>query len=305
MNESEKYYSLIKSWHSKAAEEDYFSKFIFQYLAFIAYLRTQWKTELEIRRIKGNGGRVTDRDYIQALKQDPYFSDFWTDLTVRSTKDKEMVRILNELVTLLKREPLQADDRWWNFNGFALNQKPRTRKRSGMVSSVGDIENLIELWYSVRNNLFHGDKNPSLKRDQELVRYAFLTLRFFVQKILLNPTELRRVYPAIWEDFWHRFKSGEAEVNTKADSRGATANIYECAFLEDFRYPILLLDRQLTKANIIEVINDELMMDGELAEKAWSKIKSAAGPKREMLKQYFGKTVNFLNKSYGLNLSTK
>lgn len=305
MNESEKYYSLIKSWHTKASEEDYFSKFMFQYLAFVAFLRTQWKTESEIREMKGNGGKVTDRDYIQALKQDGHISDFWVDLTLRSTKDKEMVKILNGLVDFLKLEPLRLDDRWWNFTGFDLNQRPNTRKRSGVLHSVGDVDNLIEFWCSVRNNLFHGDKNPSLKRDQELVRYAFLTLHFFVENILLCPTELRRVYPAIWEDFWHRFKSGEAEINTKVDNQGATANIYECAFLQDSRYPILLLDKQLTRALIIEIINDELMMDGELVEKAWSRIQSAAGTRKKELKEYFGKTIDVLNKSYGLNLSVK
>lgn len=305
MNESEKYYSLIKSWHTKAAEEDYFSKFMFQYLAFIAFLRTQWKTDSEIRGMKGNGGRVTDRDYIQALKQDGHISDFWVDLTLRSTKDKEMAKILSGLVDFLKREPLRSDDRWWNFTGFDFNQRPNTRKRSGVLHGVGDIENLIEFWCSVRNNLFHGDKNPSLERDQELVRYAFVTLHFFVENILLYPTELRRVYPAIWEDFWHRFKTGAAEINTKADSQGATANIYECVFLQDFRYPILLLDKQLTKANIIEIINDQLMMDGELAETAWSRIKSAAGTRKKELKEYFGRTIDVLNKSYGLSLSVK
>jgi len=53
MNQTEKYYSLIKNWHSKASEEDYFSKFMFEYMAFIAYLRTQWLSESEIKSRKG------------------------------------------------------------------------------------------------------------------------------------------------------------------------------------------------------------------------------------------------------------
>ena len=35
------YKDLIKNWHSKASDEDYFSKFVFEYLAFIAHLKTQ------------------------------------------------------------------------------------------------------------------------------------------------------------------------------------------------------------------------------------------------------------------------
>lgn len=305
MNESEKYYSLIKNWHAKASEEDYFAKFMFEYLAFVAYLRTQWKTDREISTMKGNRGKVTDRDYIQALKQDPYFNGFWGDLTLRSTKDKNLVATLKTLLTFLKREPLQSDDRWWNFNGLDMNRRPATRNRAGILRSVGDFENLVEFWCSVRNNLFHGDKNPSLKRDQELVRYAFLTLHFFVEHLLLAPNEMRRVYPAIWEDFWHRFKRGEAEINGKEGGGGGTGNIYECAFLEDQRYPILLLDKQLTRADIIDIINRELAMGGEEATETWPRIKSAAGNKKKELKEYFGETMKALNKTLGLGLSLK
>lgn len=31
--------SLIQNWHYRASEEDYFSKFVFEYLSFIAYLK--------------------------------------------------------------------------------------------------------------------------------------------------------------------------------------------------------------------------------------------------------------------------
>lgn len=307
MSESEKYYSLIKNWHAKASEEDYFSKFMFEYLAFIAFLRTQWKDENEIRTMKGGGGKVTDRDFIQAAKQDSQFIEFWHDLTLRSTKDKVLVKTLGLLVTFLKKEPLRSDERWWNFVGFDVNRKPPTRSRSGILNGVGDYENLVEFWCSVRNNLFHGDKNPSLKRDQELVRFAFLTLNYFVQYILLEPREMRRVYPAVWEDFWHRFKSGKAEINSRIDGHGWTANIYECTFLDDHMYPILLLDKQLTQIDIISILNNELAMSGDTAiiDQIWLKIKSAAGAKKKELKEHFGHTVAVINKTFGLNLSIK
>ncbi len=54
MNEKEYYYNLIKGWHSKASSDDYFGKFMFEYLAFIAYLKTQWKNEPELIRMTGN-----------------------------------------------------------------------------------------------------------------------------------------------------------------------------------------------------------------------------------------------------------
>lgn len=201
MNQSENYYSLIKNWHAKASEDDSFAKFMFEYMAFIAYLRTQWLSESDIQALKGNQGKVTDRDYIQALKYDPYLNDFWTDVSLRAPKNKDLDKNLNAIIVFLKETPLKADDRWWNFEGFDINQKLPTKKRSGVLHGKGDFSNLIEFWYSVRNNLFHGEKNPSLERDKKLVEYAFLTLNFFVENILLKLKEIHRVYPAIWEDF--------------------------------------------------------------------------------------------------------
>ncbi len=53
------YKELINNWHTKASEEDYFSKFMFEYLAFIAHLKTQlYSSDLK------------DRQAIQKLKQD-------------------------------------------------------------------------------------------------------------------------------------------------------------------------------------------------------------------------------------------
>ena len=38
------YFELIKNWHQRASSDttdEYFSKYVFEYLAFIAFLRTQ------------------------------------------------------------------------------------------------------------------------------------------------------------------------------------------------------------------------------------------------------------------------
>lgn len=305
MNQTENYYSLIKNWHIKASDEDYFARFMFEYMAFIAYLRTQWLTEQEVRLLKGNSGRITDRDYIQAFKKDFYLNEFWTDVSLRAPKNKELDRTLNLLVNFLKKEPLKSDIKWWNFDEFDLSLKIDTRKKTGILNGKGDFPNLVEFWYSVRNNLFHGEKNPSIARDKELVRLGFLTLNFFVENILLVLKELHRVYPASWEDFWFRFKKGEAEVNTKGDGSGAAANIYECAFLEDHYYPLLLLDKQLSRLDIIQAINEDLLMSGEMADKKFLRLKLV--PKnikqKKELEKYFKYTVQVLNTSYNFNLS--
>ena len=58
------YAQLIKKWHTKANDEDYFSKFVFEYLAFIAYLKTKKYPSLDPRK------SVTDRQAIQNFKRE-------------------------------------------------------------------------------------------------------------------------------------------------------------------------------------------------------------------------------------------
>ncbi len=40
---------------------------------------------------------------------------------------------------------------------------------------------MVEFWYAVRNNLFHGGKNPTIKRDCFLVEHAYRTLAVFMK----------------------------------------------------------------------------------------------------------------------------
>ena len=49
---------------------------------------------------------------------------------------------------------------------------------------IDDWENMIEFWYIVRNNLFHGAKNIVEERDQFLVQYGYLTLRELMEILL-------------------------------------------------------------------------------------------------------------------------
>ncbi len=58
------YEKLIRSWHIKASEEDYFSKFMFEYLAFIAYVKTKF-----------SNGNPQYRNAIQTLKRNEAMKD--------------------------------------------------------------------------------------------------------------------------------------------------------------------------------------------------------------------------------------
>lgn len=142
------YDELIFSWYKKAVSQDYFSKFVFLYLAFIAFLRN-----------KRFPDSITDRDVIENLKSD---SEIKKEYYERVRFDKSLEVLLGALVRELKKKPL-------------INVSVRKRKEI-IISSIEDWGNLIEFIYSVRNNLFHGEKDPEKSRDLMIAYYAFKVL---------------------------------------------------------------------------------------------------------------------------------
>lgn len=179
------YKDLIKNWHVKAAEEDYFSKFVFEYLAFIAYLKTQ--------RYSSND---SDRAAIQKLKQDEEIKRKYFQRINRSqTLKKDWEHIKRELdetrLGNASRDLSNVEEiAYWNCSRDQLNQMTQEEKQKtkGVIYSLEDWGNMVEFWHSIRNNLFHGAKNPEDERDQFAVKYGYRTLKELME-ILLNETE--------------------------------------------------------------------------------------------------------------------
>lgn len=145
------YYDLIMRWFQRSQqEEEMFTKFIFLYISFNAFIN---QTREELR----------ERQKIEFLKHDQEAKFFYLQLIQR---EQNLKKIIDELKLFLDIEPIQnsTDGRnyWVGSNG--------------RLRSENDWENLVEYWYRVRNNLFHGHKVPQFDRDETLVRLAFLTL---------------------------------------------------------------------------------------------------------------------------------
>lgn len=168
------YTGLILGWHKKAHEQDdCFSQFVFEYLAFIAHL----KNNLFFQEAK-------DRQVIQALKRDQLRRERYA----KSVKtNRRLRRVLQRLVVELRKSPLHNSsldldypeiDQWWNCSG--RQPESDTASQSGVLRSTDDWENVVEFWYGVRNNLFHGGKNPNIERDHFLVEHAYETLKVFM-----------------------------------------------------------------------------------------------------------------------------
>jgi hypothetical protein len=177
------YENLISNWHKKASGEDYFSKFVFEYLAFIAYLKT--------KRFESN---LTDRKAIQKLKQDQSLKEDYLGI-IRSNKSLEeawehIKSKLDEAESGLGNASKDLSSveelKWWNCSHEDINQKSQeeSMQRTGVIHSLDDWENMIEFWSGIRNNLFHGAKNPENERDQFAVKFGYITLSELVEIML-------------------------------------------------------------------------------------------------------------------------
>ncbi len=176
------YKRLIQNWHIRAAEEDYFSKFVFEYLAFIAHLKTQLypiggDDRCAIQKLKQS--QDFKRKYLQRISSKRTLEDNWKHIKTKL----EQMRLGNA-----SRDPWNVEEiEWWNCDRDELNQRTpeEIEKTKGVVHSLDDWGNMIEFWYAIRNNLFHGAKDPENERDQFAVKYGYRTLKELME-IMLN-----------------------------------------------------------------------------------------------------------------------
>ncbi|MDO8176720.1 MAG: hypothetical protein Q7T62_00595 [Undibacterium sp.] len=165
------YDRLIHGWHDKAKDQDDpFSSFVFEYLSFIAHL----KHNLYFKA-------TSDREAIQNLKQDGRLAEAYLD---RIRSEHGLREAWESLIRELASRPLHNSsydlenpeiDKWWNCTESRYEDYQDRAK--GAVHDLADWSNMVEFWYAVRNNLFHGGKDPDVKRDEFLVSNAFLTIR--------------------------------------------------------------------------------------------------------------------------------
>ena len=45
---------------------------------------------------------------------------------------------------------------------------------------------MVEFWYSIRNNLFHGTKDPEVERDRKLVEFGYKTLSSLMEIFVMR-----------------------------------------------------------------------------------------------------------------------
>lgn len=160
------YDALIFSWYKKAIGEDYFSKFVFMYLAFISFLRKKKFPQYN-----------KDRQAIDALKKDGEVKNNFYEWYVKV--DRQMQVRIEGLIKELKKLPLKNET-----DG---------QEKLVVINSIDDWDNIIEFIYIIRNNLFHGEKSPDSFRDYVMVQYAYELINPIVS-IFIRELDLKRIY---------------------------------------------------------------------------------------------------------------
>ena len=163
---------IIFKWYDRS-RLDYFDQYINLFIAYNAW----FKKVTEVSK---------DREAITALKSR---SGIWQQY-IRGETMQNLTPYMSEIVELTDQRPLQnlthngSVDPHWN----------------GVVENTHDWESLIEYWYRVRCNLFHGEKSPEEDRESKIVELAYKSLNEFMSEIIsrmknnFSSEDLNRIY---------------------------------------------------------------------------------------------------------------
>ena len=174
VEESRKYWEAFNNWHKKAKEEeDYFIKFILEYISFIAFL-----VQID--------PSIRDRNLIQKLKRNNtikrnYLAQVDSDIIKDLMKELELKPIKN--VT-------KPNDKWWDCD--TENPLDVVSRNDGKLRSIDDFINITEFIYRARNNLFHGKKGLNYERDLTIVKYGYKLLNPLME-VVLKPENFKLI----------------------------------------------------------------------------------------------------------------
>jgi len=184
------YKERIISWYNKTKEfeGDYFIQYYIEYLAFLCYIKI-----LKFKYVQ------TDRKAIQKLKQNSEIKESYLE---RINNNKELKKDWNKIIERLDKEPLNnvfgyneeiIKIKWWDCSD---NNNPKIKDyeddivKDGKIHNLKDWINMVEFWYSIRCNLFHGVKDLQKERDEFLVKYGYKTLNELL-KIFLDQINIK------------------------------------------------------------------------------------------------------------------
>jgi len=147
--------NLVKDgtcFDSNKCKGKYFIKFALEYFAFNEILKNKYNEHL-------------DRGRINKFKNEFRDNDKWEKQVLKRAQNT-----INDLKKELDKKPLQNLTR----NNHNIIE----------IKDSNDFDGIIEAVYIIRNNLFHGEKDPDEKRDKHLVGIGSKLLSVFNDYLL-------------------------------------------------------------------------------------------------------------------------
>ena len=157
----------IKGWFYKS-EPDYFSSFTTLWIAFNAYYKAYYS-------YRGGDRNFNNRRGIDKIKESKEHYELVKELVKKSG---DFRRNLRSLAHELKGQPLQ------NMQNRKELKLPEEALDSNSEISSDFYRALVEIIYTIRNNMFHGDKEIVSERDRRLVELAYKILHGFMSEII-------------------------------------------------------------------------------------------------------------------------
>jgi hypothetical protein len=110
-------------------------------------------------------------------------------LEIKIVENHELQCSWNEIATILNKFhhlPRGIFDKekqkWWNCSN-AKNHNCKDGNKA-IIKNEKDWVNMVEFWYSLRNNLLHGITNPGDQEYARLIKNGYITLRPLVEFML-------------------------------------------------------------------------------------------------------------------------
>jgi hypothetical protein len=160
--------SLVEHWIKRAeSEHDYANKYISIWIAFNHYYATHWlhhRSEEISRRVScGQKIHIKDKKAMDLLVSTSISSRIYSTLFRTNDNISVMLPINNDI----SNEKVPSD-----VSG-------KTSIKDITISQCFDI------LYQIRNNLFHGRKDPTkIKRDIELCEFGYQVLSRFLKRLM-------------------------------------------------------------------------------------------------------------------------
>ena len=153
LSEEDRERDIIRRWHDRS-QLNYIDLYVNLFISYNAWFKKATK-------------KNRDRDAIDTLKsRNIIWDEYLKGNTFYGLRAK--VEVIATKTTSAPLLNFTGDNRHWN----------------GIVKDANDWKNLIEFWYRVRCNLFHGTKSPEDGRDQEVVQLAYESLNIFMTEII-------------------------------------------------------------------------------------------------------------------------